>query len=112
MARMHIGNPHPNSNGAVSATILRDSTGIAQESIALYDPGMATEPDYYIVTFDTDRWPYPWAWELRRRGRPMGVRVGSSGYQSQTAAEYAGKRALEDFLRAIAEEERRRPPGK
>jgi hypothetical protein len=37
----------------------------------------------------------------------MGVMVGDSGYQSQTAAEYAGKRALELFLDALAKEERR-----
>jgi hypothetical protein len=68
---------------------------------------MATEPDYYIVTFDTDRGPYPWRWELRRRSSPMGVRIGSGGYQSQMAAEYAGKRVLEDFLQALVIEERR-----
>ena len=67
---------------------------------------MATEPDYYIATFDTGARPFPWRWELRRRSSPMGVRVGRSGYQSQAAAEYGGKRALEDFLEALAREER------
>jgi hypothetical protein len=69
---------------------------------------MATEPDYYVVTLDTDRGSYPWAWELRRRSKPMGVRIGKAGYISQSAAEFAGKRALEDFLAALAEEQRRR----
>jgi hypothetical protein len=68
---------------------------------------MATEPDYYIVIFDTDRGPYLWAWELRRRSKPMGVRVRENGYQSQTVAEFAGKRALAEFLEALAKEERR-----
>jgi hypothetical protein len=36
----------------------------------------------------------------------MGVIVGRSGYQSQAAAEYAGKRGLENFLTALAKEER------
>jgi hypothetical protein len=36
----------------------------------------------------------------------MGVIVGRSGYQSQAAAEYAGKRVLEEFLEALAKEER------
>ena len=67
---------------------------------------MATEPDYYIVTFDTDRGPYPWAWELRRRSKPMGVRVRENGYQSQTAAKFAGRLALAEFLEALAKEER------
>jgi hypothetical protein len=38
----------------------------------------------------------------------MGVIVGRSGYQSQAAAEYAGKQYLDDFLIALAKDERRR----
>jgi hypothetical protein len=38
----------------------------------------------------------------------MGVKLGSGGYQSQSAAEFAGKNALERFLIALCEEERRR----
>ena len=68
---------------------------------------MTTEPDYYIFTFESGRRPHPWRWELRRRSHPMGVLLGRSGYRSQTAAEYAGKRALEHFLEALAKEERR-----
>ncbi len=68
---------------------------------------MATAPDYYIAIFDTGGRPHPWRWELRRHSEPMGVIVGRAGYQSQAAAEYAGKRALENFLRDLAEEERR-----
>lgn len=67
---------------------------------------MVTQPDCYIVTFNTGRGPYPWSWELRRRCSPMGVRFGSSGYQFQTAAEYAGKVALAGFLDELAKEER------
>ena len=69
---------------------------------------MATKPDYYIAAFDTGQGPLPWRWELRRHSSPMGVIVGRSGYQSQAAAEYAGKSALEEFLAALAKEERRR----
>ena len=68
---------------------------------------MATAPDYYIVTIETDARPYPWRWELRRHSRPMGVVVGESGFQSQTAANYAGQQALAKFLEALAKEERR-----
>ena len=68
---------------------------------------MATAPDYYIVTIETDERPYPWRWELRRHGKPMGVIVGKGGYQSQTAAEYAGRQALAKFLEALTREERR-----
>jgi hypothetical protein len=38
----------------------------------------------------------------------MGVRIGNRGYQSQTAAEFAGKHALEDFLATLAQEEKRK----
>jgi hypothetical protein len=38
----------------------------------------------------------------------MGVQVRDCGYQSQMAAEYAGKRALVAFLVALEKEERRR----
>jgi hypothetical protein len=69
---------------------------------------MATEPDYYIVTFDTGGRPHPWRWEMRRRSKPMGVKLGASGYQSQASAELAGKQALERFLVEIAREERRK----
>ena len=69
---------------------------------------MATEPDYYIETVDSGVRPHPWRWELRRRSMPMGVRVGADGFQSQTAAEYAGKQALNRFLQDLAREARRK----
>jgi hypothetical protein len=69
---------------------------------------MATEPDYYVATIDTQRGPMRWRWELRRHSSPMGVIVGRGGYQSQAAAEYAGKHELENFLTALAKEEGRR----
>jgi hypothetical protein len=36
------------------------------------------------------------------------VRVGADGFQSQTAAEYAGKQALVRFLQNLAREARRK----
>ena len=69
---------------------------------------MATEPDYCIATMDAGGRPHPWRWELRRHSSPMGAIVGRSGYQSQKAAEYAGKQYLEAFLIALAKEERKK----
>jgi hypothetical protein len=69
---------------------------------------MAMKPDYYISTFQTDQRPFPWRWEIRRHSRPMGVKLGAGGYQSQSAAEFAGKSALDRFLIELAQEERRR----
>ena len=59
---------------------------------------MATKPDYYIFTFQTDRRPFPWHWEIRRHSEPMGVKLGAGGYQSQSAAEFAGSNALQRFF--------------
>jgi hypothetical protein len=69
---------------------------------------MATEPDYFIATLDTRERPNPWRWELKRHSKPMGVIVGRSGYQSQSAADYAGKQYLDDFLAELAKERRRK----
>jgi hypothetical protein len=69
---------------------------------------MAKASDYYIVTRETGEGHHPWSWELRRRGQPMGVKVIQGGYHSQMAAEFAGKRALTEFLDALLREERRR----
>jgi hypothetical protein len=68
---------------------------------------MATKPDYYIFAFRTGRRPFPWRWEISRHSKPMGVKLGSGGYQSQSAAEFAGKNALERFLVELSQEERR-----
>jgi hypothetical protein len=69
---------------------------------------MATTPDYYIETVDTGIRPHPWRWELRRHSKPMGVKLGAGGYQSEAAAEHAGKQALERFPQDLMNEERRR----
>jgi len=64
-------------------------------------------PDYYVVTFEANASPQSWHWEIRRRGNPMGVRFTEGGYQTQMAAENAGKRELTNFLYLLAKEERR-----
>jgi hypothetical protein len=63
--------------------------------------------DYYIVTSQTNSDPQSWHWEIRRGRNPMGVRVTEGGYQTQMAAEHAGKRELAKFLDLLAKEERR-----
>ena len=63
--------------------------------------------DYYIVTIQTNSDGQSWHWEIRRCHNPMGVRVTEGGYQTQMAAEYAGKRELAEFLDMLAKEERR-----
>ena len=65
------------------------------------------KPDYYIATSETDKRPNPWRWEIRRYSKPMGVTFSEDGFRSQSAAEFAGKRALQNFLEQLAAEEKR-----
>jgi len=51
--------------------------------------------------------PERWGWEIRRRSKPLGVKMTGDGYQSDTAAQFAGKRALADFLIELSKEEKR-----
>jgi hypothetical protein len=43
-----------------------------------------------------------WCWEIRRKRRPMGVRLRECGFTSHRSAELAGKDALEDFLNGLS----------
>jgi hypothetical protein len=47
-------------------------------------------------------------WEIRRKSKPLGVKLTGNGYQSESAAQFAGRRALTELLAGLAKEERRR----
>jgi hypothetical protein len=49
--------------------------------------------------------PERWSWEIRRRSIPLGIKMIADGFQSEMAAQFAGKRALADFLDALLKEE-------
>jgi len=66
---------------------------------------MATEQDCYIVTSQTGDRRSPWRWDIKRQSRPMGVKLGAGGYQTQLEAERAGRQVLADLLQKIAREE-------
>jgi hypothetical protein len=69
---------------------------------------MAINPrDYYVVTSRSGERPERWCWEIRRKSKPLGIKMGGEGYQSDSAAQFAGKQALADFLLDIAKEEKR-----
>jgi hypothetical protein len=80
----------------------------AQEINSMKDlPAMVgMKPDYYVVTFEAKASAKSWHWEIRRRSNPMGVRLTEGGYQTQMAAEHAGKLELAKFLDLLAKEER------
>ena len=64
--------------------------------------------DYYVVTSKRGEHPDRWSWEIRRRSKPLGVKLMTHGFQSDSAAQVAGKRALDEFLSALSKEEQRR----
>ena len=63
--------------------------------------------DYYVLTSRRGEHPERWSWEIKRKSKPLGVRLTADGFQSDSAAQFAGKRALADFLSDLAIEERR-----
>ena len=69
---------------------------------------MATYPnDYYDITSRRGGHPDRWSWEIRRKSKPLGIKMTGDGYQSDTAAQFAGKQALAVFLTDLANEEKR-----
>ena len=66
-----------------------------------------TNTDYYLVTSRRGEHPERWSWEIRRTSKPLGIKLSGDGFQSESAAKFAGKRALDDFLSEIAKEVRR-----
>ncbi|WP_441242507.1 DUF3622 domain-containing protein [Tardiphaga sp. 768_D3_N2_1] len=71
---------------------------------------MALDPnDYYLTTSRRGEYPDRWIWEIRRKSKPLGIKMMADGFQSETAAQFAGKRALADFLSDLAKEDKRIP---
>jgi len=66
-----------------------------------------TRPDYYLVTSRSGDYPSDWSWEIKRKSRPIGVRLTASGFKSDMAAQFYGKKALAELLSGIAEEQER-----
>jgi hypothetical protein len=64
--------------------------------------------DYYVTTSQSGENPERWSWEIRRNSKPLGIKMMGDGLQSEQAAQFAGKRALENFLLDLAKEENRK----
>jgi hypothetical protein len=65
--------------------------------------------DYYVITTRTGEHPERWSWEIRRKSKPLGIKMIGGSYQSDSAAQFAGKQALADFLSDLSKEEKRPP---
>jgi hypothetical protein len=70
---------------------------------------MATDPigDYYVITSRRSQQPERWGWEILRKSKPLGIKMTGDGYQSDTAAQFAGNQALAEFLADLSIEEKR-----
>jgi hypothetical protein len=64
--------------------------------------------DYYVVTSRRGEYPDRWSWEIRRKSKPLGIKMAGDGFQSEMAAQFAGKRGLADFLSDLLKEEKRK----
>ena len=71
---------------------------------------MTTNPnDYYVVASRRGEYPDRWSWEIHRKSNPLGIKMTEDGFQSEMAAQFAGKRALADFLSDLTKEDKRPP---
>jgi hypothetical protein len=70
---------------------------------------MATDPidDYYVITSRRGQQPERWSWEILRKSKPLGIKMTGDGFQSEMAAQFAGKNALAEFLADLSKEEKR-----
>ena len=64
--------------------------------------------DYYVTTSRHGQQPERWSWEMLRRSKPLGIKMTADGYQSDTAAQFAGSQALAEFLAELSKEEKRK----
>ena len=69
---------------------------------------MARAPiqDYYVIISRRGERPDRWSWERRRKSKPLGIKMTGDGFQSHSAAQFAGKQALEDFLSELSKKEK------
>jgi hypothetical protein len=83
------------------------SAGVRQAGLGY---AMADQPinDYYVITSRLSGLPERWGWEIRRKSQPLGVKMTGDGCQSDTAAQFAGKQALAEFLIELSKEEKRK----
>jgi hypothetical protein len=61
---------------------------------------------FYVAVSRTGSGQDSWRWEIRRKRKPMGVKLWDGGFRSHHAAEMAGKQALEDLLNGLSIEAR------
>ena len=71
-------------------------------------PRPSPRRSFYVVVSRSGESPDCWSWEIRRKWKPMGVRLCEDGFRSHRAAELAGRSGLEEFLNGLSMEARSR----
>jgi hypothetical protein len=67
-----------------------------------FELGLKPLSDYFVeISRDADGL---WRWEIKRRSRPLGVKLFNSGFRTPAAAQLTGEQFLKDFLDAIGRE--------
>jgi hypothetical protein len=59
----------------------------------------------YFVSITTSGEPPQWQWEIKRRSKPLGIRLYANGFRSEKAAKLAGEQALRKLLDGVAREQ-------
>ena len=59
----------------------------------------------YFVSITRGGKPPQWQWEIKRRPKPLGVKICTDGFRSEKAARLAGEKALKEVLDGIAREQ-------
>jgi len=64
-----------------------------------------TASDTYSVVVKRPSRDSPWAWEILRKPKPLGVRLYGDNFKSEQAAKLAGEKALHALLTDLANKE-------
>jgi len=59
----------------------------------------------YSVSITSSGKPPQWQWEIKRRPKPLGIKLYANGFRSEKAAKLAGEKALRKLLDSIAREQ-------
>jgi hypothetical protein len=59
----------------------------------------------YFVSVTISGKPPQWQWEIKRRPKPLGIKLYANGFRSEKAAKLAGEKALRELLDSIARQQ-------
>jgi hypothetical protein len=60
--------------------------------------------EYFVLVTSSGK-PPQWQWEIKRRPKPLGIKLYANGFKSENAAKLAGEKALRELLDGSAREQ-------